>query len=187
MATQFNFNWTPAPGTAAQDVDYKRDIDVVWLKGAEGLGPAINQAQLNAALEDNRVYNWRVVNHCSGGGDFLSAVRKAIKFTCPALTITKTNQSVTVAFAHLGASINQYVIKLYDSTGTQLQDSRTVNGVIPATISETLTGLQPNTTYKVRVEVYATELFKNDCALESVTTNAGSGCAVPVITGATIS
>jgi hypothetical protein len=189
MASQINYNWTPAGGakSISQDVEYKRDIDTPWNKGAVGLAPNVAAHTFNdEGLEDNRVYLLRILNHCTGG-EFYSAHRRVIKFTCPALTLTKTNRTITVAFAHSGRSVNQYLVKLFNAAGNNLLDTKIVNGSIPANISIQFTDLEPNTQYRVRVEPYANELFKNDCAMQIVTTDAGSGCAVPTITGATIS
>lgn len=188
MATQLNFSWTPAGGNSiTQDVEYQRDIDAIWSEAVQGLGPAIATYLLNGAFEDNRVYLSRIVNNCSGGAKFYSPVMGMIKITCPVVTLTKSNNTITVGFAHLGGSISQYIIKLYDSTGTNLLGSITVNGTIPDNISEMFQSLVSNTTYQVRVEVYAGIYSKKDCALQAVTTLASSGCATPTITGATIS
>lgn len=187
--TSITLNWTPPSNTISQSVEYKRDIDLPWIDAVDSLGASINNYTINGTFEDNRIYNTRVKSLCSLGGNtpFTSLQKDVIKFVCPVFTPTKTGNSITCSFAHLGGSINQYIIKLYDSTGTNVLDSKTVNGTIPSTVAVTFNSLPVNTTFKIRVELYAGVQNKLDCPFIVVTTNAALACSVPVVNSATIS
>lgn len=190
MASQLVVNWNPPADAVSQSVDYKRKIDNPWIEAVTGLGGSINTYTIIplGGLEDNRIYQSRARSICgNGGSEFTSAVTEAIKFTCPVLTNTPANTTLQVDFPHLGGDIDQYIVKLYDSSGTNLLQTALINSGLAGTISTTFSGLVKNTTYKVLVEVYAGTLSKLDCAMVSATTTNQNLCGTPVITGATIS
>jgi hypothetical protein len=194
MASQLQINWTPAGGSnsISQDVLYKRDIDGAFITAVAGLGPAIATYTILAALEDNRIYLSKIINNCNGGGQFASPLQKSIKFACPNISATELTQTkLTVQFLHTPSSINQYIIKLYDATGTNLVDQVIVNDQavlgVNSSISHQFTGLTPNTIYKVRVELYADTLSKLDCAFFSWQTSNTPACTAPAVTSAVVS
>lgn len=190
MATQIVVNWNPPADALSQSVDYKRKIDIPWIEAVTGLGGAVNTYTITpvGGLEDNRVYQTRARSICANGGsEFISPVRDTIKFTCPVLTFTPTNTTLKVQFPHLGGDIDQYIVKVYDSTGTNVIDSKVINTGLAGTLEANFTGLVKNTSYKVMVEVYAGALSKLDCAMNNTATTNQNLCGTPAITAATIS
>lgn len=190
MATQLVVNWTPPADAQSQSVDYKRKIDNPWIEAITGLGGAVNTYTIIpvGGLEDNRIYQTRARSICANGGsEFISAVKEAIKFTCPELTITPTNTTLTVEFEHLGADIDAYIIKVFDAAGTNLVDTAVFNSGLAGTISKEFKNLVKNTAYKVMVEVYAQGHSKLNCDKVNATTTNQDLCGSPVIGTATIS
>lgn len=190
MATQILVQWTPPADALTQSVDYRRKIDVAWTEAVTGLGGAVNQYTIipGGGVEDNRIYQTRARSVCANGGsEFISAVREAIAFTCPVVTVNATNTTLEILFDHLGGDVDKYIVKLYDSTGTNVVASSVINSGLAGTLSTTFSALTKNTAYKVLVEVYAAQYSKLNCAMKDTTTTNQNLCGAPVVTGATIS
>jgi hypothetical protein len=194
MATEIRWIWTPAGGANSikQDLNYKKDIDSEFNIAMAGLGPAVNTFTITGSFEENRIYQGRITNYCAGGGTFYSPIFEAIKFLCPATTqqANPTLSSLAVVIPHVPSSITQYIVKLYDASGTSVVDSKTINGGTldnAGNIIVSFPNLQAGTTYKARVELYAGVHSKLDCPFLNVITSNTPACSAPVITSAVVS
>jgi hypothetical protein len=194
MLPHLTVNWTPAGGSdsLSQDLLWKRDIDGAFNTGVAGLGPNIANYTIDGSFNENRIYDTEVVNHCAGGGSFISAKFSTIGWLCPVVSLVLASQTkLKVSFPHTPSSIQQYIIRLYDQTGTSQIDSKVISDPAllnnPGNIVYEFTNLQGTTNYKVRVEMYAGTFSKLDCPQTAFTTTSAPTCTAPVVTSATVS
>jgi hypothetical protein len=181
---QIPLTWIPAGGfnSTGQQVQYKPEGGV-WTT-FQTVAPAISSITITGLL-DNTVYEFRIVNLCADGGPTPSpTVLTQIYISCPAPTFILSTNSIQYSFAHLGAQVTKYTVELLSAANVVLQ---TKTHLAPSgTISETFTGLSPNTNYNVRVNVFAgdTQQYSRTCASSSQTTTSPSVCAAPAnVTG----
>ena len=188
---QVTLNWTAVnnANSTGQEVQYKKITDAGWTTHAT-VGPAIETA-LITGLDDNVVYQFRIRNICAVGGPTGSGIDEDIKFTCPAVTITQNLYNmISYSFPHLGGSVSGYDVKLLAADGTSVVATNTHNAP-GATVTGQFTGLNPSTTYQIRVEPKATgdlgTYSKTNCATTTATTPAAPTCGAPTNVTATIS
>lgn len=186
MSASATLNWTPAGGTNSlgQDVQYKVRTSSTWITFSS-VGPYISSAVITG-LVDNTLYDFRIVNDCAFGGPAPTNLTSNIKFVCPVVTITPTYNQISVSFTAQGASIDRYVIELLNGAGTAVLS--TIDKPSPSgTVSGTFTSLPAATAYKVRVTMYATADFSNQCLATAVSTTAAPTCGIPTGVTATMS
>lgn len=148
-------------------VQYKLSSSTSWITAS-----TVTSGTTNAGitgLNQNRLYNFQIVNNCSSGGPSPSTPLNAIEFTCPNVNLTSTSSSITYSFVGLGGDIDTYVLTLLDSTGTNVIQIKTVQAPFSSTISDTFSGLTPNTTYQVQTTVKVGS-FSKACGSQTTTT-----------------
>lgn len=174
--------WTTGGGATSQDVQYKLASSGTWTTHANVAGN-VTTASITG-LQDNLIYDFRVVTNCAGGTPTGSTPTQQINIICPTVTTTPSDTSVAYSFPENGGSITAYTVKLFDSAGTTELASQTPSGT--TTRTGTFTGLTASTAYKIRVLITAGAFSKNDCAFTSVTTTATPACNAPTGVTATI-
>lgn len=120
-------------------------------------------------LNQNRLYNFQVINNCTSGGPSPSTPFSAIELTCPTVNLTSTSNSVTYSFVSLGGDINTYTVTLFDSTGNNVIQTKTENAPFASTVTNKFSGLSPNTSYQAKVVVNA-GTFSKACNPQTITT-----------------
>lgn len=180
---QTTLSWVPAGGvnSLSQAVQYRKKGDTAWTTFSTET-PSISSKTVTGLL-DNQLYEFRVLNHCAVGGDISSGMMEGVKFTCPTVTYTKTYESITVSFSHLGGSIDAYDVKLYNSANT-LISTYSVSSPLNSTITHTFDSLSPASTYTVRVVPHAEGYSKTDCLVTTITTNDAPTCSAPTVLSA---
>lgn len=164
-----------------QQVQYKLSTASNWTT-AVVLQPT-STSYVITGLNQNKIYNFQVVNNCGAGGPSPSVVQSAVELTCPTVNLTSTSTSITYSFVNLGGDVTSYVMNLYDSTGTNLIQSKTESAPFAATVINTFNGLNPNTGYNVIVTTNA-GTFNKVCSAQLITTPNTPSC--PSVTGFTV-
>lgn len=174
--------WTAGAGATTQEVQYKLATSSTWTTH-ETVAGNITTSTING-LEDNKIYDFRVITNCAGGTPSPSTASQQIKIICPTVTTTPSDTSISYSFPELGGSVTAYTVKLFDSAGTTEIASQTPSGT--TTRTGTFTGLTQSTAYKIRVLITAGSFSKNDCAFVDVTTTVTPACNPPTNVVATI-
>lgn len=167
-------NWTTGGGAASQDVQYKLATDSVWITHTSVAGNVIS-APING-LQDNLIYDFRVITNCSGGSPAPSMSTQQINIISPAVTTTVTDSTVSYSFTNVGGSTTGYTVHLLDSAGTSVLQTQSPS--ISATVSGTFTGLTASTQYRVRVTTVAGVFNKQGVAVIA-TTDVTPVCNIP--------
>lgn len=174
--------WTAGGGAASQDVQYRLAGASTWTTHANVAGN-VTSATITG-LQDNRIYDFRVITNCAGGTPSPSTATQQINIICPSVSTTPSTTSIGYSFPELGGSITAYTVKLFDSAGTTEIASQTPSGT--TTRSGTFTGLTPSTAYKIRVLITAGSFSRNNCAFVDVTTTSTPACNPPTNVSATV-
>src|SRR3982751_5140877 len=140
-------NWSPGGGTnsTGQTIQYKLSTTSTWTD-FQTVAPTVSTATITG-LQDNVIYDFRVVDNCSDGGPTPSPPFQGVTITCPTVTYTDAPTTITYSFAHLGGDITRYIVQLLNASNAIL-DTRTHN-VPSGTLSGTFVGLTPSTNYQV--------------------------------------
>ena len=174
--------WNTGAGASTQDVQYKLSTASTWTTH-ENVAGNVTTSSITGLL-DNRIYDFRVITNCPGGTPTPSVATQQIKITCPVVSTTPSDTSITYSFTELGGSITAYTVKLFDSAGTTEVASQAPTGT--STRSGTFTGLTQSTGYKIRVIITAGSFSKTDCGMVDVTTTATPACNAPTDVTATV-
>lgn len=167
-------NWTTGGGAASQDVQYKLATDNSWITHTTVAGN-VNTTTING-LQDNLIYDLRVVTNCAGGSPAASTAAQQINLIPPTVTTTVTDSTVAYSFANVGGSTTGYTVHLLDSAGTSVLQTQTP--AISATVSGTFSTLTQSTQYRVRVTVIAGVFNKQGTSVVATTT-ATPVCNIP--------
>lgn len=167
-------NWTSGGGAATQDVQYKLATSSTWITHTNVAG-GTSSATING-LQDNLIYDFRVVTNCAGGSPAASTSTQQINLICPAVTTSVTDSTVSYSFTNVGGSVTGYTVHLLDSAGTSVLQTQTP--AISATVSGTFSSLTQSTQYRVRVTIIA-GVFTKQCASVIATTTATPVCNIP--------
>jgi hypothetical protein len=174
--------WTAGGGASSQDVQYKLASASTWTTHVNVAGN-VTTSTING-LQNNQIYDFRVVTNCPGGTPAASPTTQQINIICPTISTTPSDTTIAYSFPEIGGSVTAYTVKLFDSAGTTEVASQTPTGT--TTRSGTFTGLTASTAYKIRVLITAGAFSKNDCAFTSVSTTATPACNAPTNLSATI-
>lgn len=166
-----------------QTVQYKFSTASGWTT-ATSLSPVTTSYNITG-LNQNRLYNFQIINNCATGGPSPSTPVTSIEFTCPTVTLTSTSNNVGFSFVNLGGDIDTYLVEIYDS-GNNLIQSKNITGPFGPSISDTFSGLNSLTTYQVKVTVKAGS-YSKACGLSSITTTNVPSCPAPTNFTGTIS
>lgn len=129
---------------------------------------------LDSSALDNTLYVWKAISNCGGSPPSTPyATYEYANLTCPSLTITPAETSIGYSFTHVGGSVDKYVVKLYDSTGTVLIATNTHTPAFATPVTGSFTGLAASTSYRVQVTVYI-GTYTRTCTMTSTATTAGA-------------
>lgn len=184
-----NLSWT-APGgsnSSNQIIRYRIPSQTSTWTVFNTVGPTVATATITGLL-DNYIYEFQIVNNCLVGGPSPSVSSFKIKMVCPSVTLTKTYNSVNYSFSHIGLDIKSYIVEILDSTGNSVINN-TVVSTPASTVTGSFTGLQGNTTYQIRVTMFAgvSNEYSKYCSSTSFTTDATPTCDAPTALNVTIS
>jgi hypothetical protein len=165
-----NLTWTPAGGlnSTGQQVQYKQRSASDW-ETAVVLG-ATESSYVLEGLEDNVVYEIRIVNECLYGGPAPSVAKQTIYITCPVVALVPSYNAVGFSFTHLGGDISQYWMELLDGLGAAVLDAKYVFPSV-GVVTDSFTGLDPVTDYQLRVTPQRDEWVK-ECLSVAFSTEA---------------
>lgn len=175
-------SWTIGVGATSQNVQYKLSTSSTWITFSTVGGSATTETV--TGLNDNLLYNFRIVTNCAGGEPAPSTVITKINIICPSATTTSTDTTVSYSFSEIGGDINSYAVKLFNSAGSAEITTSTPTGT--TTRTGTITGLTPSTNYKLRIVPTAGSISKTDCPFISVTTADPPVCSIPTNVVATL-
>jgi hypothetical protein len=175
-------SWSIGAGATSQNVQYKLSSSPTWITFSTVGGSATTETV--TGLQDNLLYNFRIVTQCGGGTPAPSTVITKINIVCPTVTVTSTSTTVSYSFSEIGGDVDGYVVKLFNTAGTVEVGSSTPTGT--ATRTGTFTGLTASSVYKVRVIPSAGTITKTDCAFTNATTAAPPVCSIPTNVVATL-
>jgi hypothetical protein len=168
-------NWTAGGGASSQDVQYKLASGSTWTTH-ENVAGSTATSTING-LQDNLIYDFRVITNCAGGTPSASTSTQQIKIICPTVSTTPSDTSIGYSFPENGGSITGYTVKLFNSAGTTELASQTPSGT--TTRSGSFTGLTQSTAYKIRVIITAGAFTKSDCVFVDTTTTVTPVCNAP--------
>lgn len=149
-----------------QTVQYKFANVSNWTT-ATTVSSTTNSAGITG-LNQNKLYNFQVINNCPTGGPSASTTLSAIEFTCPSINLTSTSTSITYSFVNLGGDIDTYTLTLLDS-GNNVVQTKTESGPFSSTVTNTFSGLTANTGYQIQSTVKSGTLSKA-CGFQTITT-----------------
>jgi hypothetical protein len=175
-------SWSIGAGATSQNVQYKLSSSPTWITFSTVGGSATTETV--TGLQDNLLYNFRIVTQCGGGTPAPSTAITKINIVCPTVTVTSTSTTVSYSFSEIGGDVDGYVVKLFNTAGTVEVGSSTPTGT--ATRTGTFTGLTASSVYKVRVIPSAGTITKTDCAFTNATTAAPPVCSIPTNVVATL-
>jgi hypothetical protein len=175
-------SWSIGAGATSQNVQYKLSTSPTWITFSTVGGSATTETV--TGLQDNLLYNFRIVTQCGGGEPAPSVTITRINIICPTVTLTSTSTTVSYSFPQIGGDVNAYVVKLFNTAGTVEVASSTPTGT--TTRTGTFTGLTASSVYKVRVIPTAGTITKSDCSFINVTTAAPPVCSIPTNVVATL-
>lgn len=165
--------WVPNGGlnVVNQQVEYRVLSTQSWTLHST-VAPNITTASITG-LDNNKIYEFRIVTNCNIGADGYSNIGEKIEITCPVVTVTDVSPTtVQVQFTHLGGSISQYDVDLLNSGNSVVQSQAITNPV--GLITVTFSGLSAATNYFIRIKPQATgnlaTYHKNDCTTQGATT-----------------
>jgi hypothetical protein len=162
MATA-HLEWT-AGGGVSQVVKYKKESEVEFTdyETVSGSTSAIDIV----GLDENTVYEFLVVNQCVFDLETSSDLVLGALVECPSLAVEQTALSLTVSFTHLEASIDQYVVQIFEMPAESFVDEAFID-TPSGTIEVTFSDLTPDTYYKIKVIPEISAFLDSDSASDS--------------------
>lgn len=109
-------------------------------------------------LLDNRIYDFQVQN-INGADNPLSVISQSIGITEPDLSISPTSAAVGYSFPNLSQDIDSYTVQIttVDNPGSIIAAHVLSAGSYPNTVSDTFTGLDQLTAYRLLVSPVANQ------------------------------
>jgi hypothetical protein len=169
-----NLNWSVGASAASQDVQYKLASSSTWITHSNVAGN-VTTASITG-LQDNLIYDFRVVTNCTGGTPSPGSATQQINIICPTVTTTVTDTTFSYSFLHIGGSVTSYSVQLLNSAGTTVL--QTQNPAVSSTVTGTFSSLTQTTVYGVRVTAVA-GTFNKQCSIVYDTTSATPTCNPP--------
>lgn len=180
-----NLTWVNGGGanSTGQEVQFKLPSSGVWT--VFSTEPPTATSKTVTGLLPDTIYDFRIVDVCSDGGPTPSAQIQGAFLTCPVLTVTELPTALSYSMTHIGGDITRYLVRLYDSTGVNLMQTKQHDSP-SGTMSSTFSGLTPSTAYVIQVVVFAgpSFSFSKVCATLNHNTADPATCAAP--TGVTV-
>lgn len=156
MAT-INLSWTPGSGAnVTGQLVQRRTGGGAWTTIATLNSTASTYSDTTAS--DNTVYDYQIITNCEVGGPVDSSDASAIKFVCPTIVATVTDNDVEIALPALTGDIEYSSIEVFEA-GTSVF-SQGVSGQSAQNIN--VNNLNYSTTYSYIVTLTAGG-FTHEC------------------------
>ena len=181
----FILSWAIAgsPNNGLQTIQYRHYGDSAWTTySTEAVGVTTKTI---IGLDDNVVYEFRIVNNCATGATSPSNVLEEVVKVCPVFKLLESTNCGEIEFNFqepnpANPDIVDYTINLYQLGNPTPIDSYFVlaTNVPGASISNTFTNLSGNTTYQVNIvmHIQGSILYTLVCPKQNVTTIAADPC-----------
>lgn len=181
----FLLSWAIAgsPNNGLQNVQYRQQGTTIWTTySTEALGVTTKTI---IGLDDNVVYEFRIVNNCATGATSPSNTLEQVDKVCPVFKQLESTNCGEITFNFqepnpASPDIVDYTINLYQLGNPTPIDSYFVlaTNVPGASISNTFTNLSGNTTYQVNIvmHIQGSILYTLVCPKQNVTTIAADPC-----------
>ncbi len=133
---------------------------------------------LDTTASNNTLYVYKAISNCGGSPPTTPyTTYEFANLQCPSLTTTPGETTLDYSFFNVGGDVDQYVVKLYDSTGTVLLATNTHTPAFASPIVGSFTGLTANTTYRYQVTAYIGSYTKV-CTMTTTQTTPAAGNAI---------
>ena len=135
---------------------------------------------------DNRIYDFQVQN-LNNSDNPLSVILQDCNITSPSPTFAPTGNTVGYLFPNLSVDIDSYTVQLTTANdpGTVIATHNLSAGSYPGNVSDTFTGLQTSTAYRILISPVANTFTKQ--FVFTFSTEATGQCADPTSVTATLS
>lgn len=152
----FLLTWgiAPSANNGFIALEYREYGTSTWIQYGGVLTPGSTSGFIYG-LDDNTVYEFRVVNNCFSGDDSPSNLLEQYVVECPVFKQLESVTCSTIDFAveELGGNITSYTVTLYDVGNPVPLDSFSfpATGLIGNTLGGVFTDLYPGKTYEVKI------------------------------------
>lgn len=179
----FNLSWAIAGSTnnGLQTIQYRHYGDSLWTTYSTEAAGVITKTIVG--LDDNKVYEFRIVNNCLTGEINPSNMLEQVVKVCPVFKQLTSEFCGEIEFAVeeiIGGDIIDYTINLYyPGNPTPIASYFALATNIPgATISDVFSNLLPNTTYQANIvlHIQGSILYTLTCPKTNITTIAAEVC-----------
>jgi len=153
-----SFDVNNKAGTNSYKIRYKLYQDSVW-----------TSLQISGSTStyggfvglDNRIYDFQVQN-LNNNDNPLSVIIQGCNITSPTVTTAPTNTTVGYSFTNLSVDMDSYTVQLttVNDPGTIIATHTLPAGTYPDIITDSFTGLQPATAYRLLVSPVANQFTK---------------------------
>jgi hypothetical protein len=183
----FLLSWAIAgsANNGLQTVQYRQYGTSTWLNySTEALGVTTKTV---IGLNDNAVYEFRIVNNCATGATSPSNVLEQVDKVCPVFKQLESTNCGEIEFNFqepnpASLDIVDYTVNLYQlGNPTPIDSYVAVASHVPgASISHTFTNLTGNTTYQANIvmHIQGSILYTIVCPKQNVTTIAADPCDI---------
>lgn len=175
-----SLSWTPGGPDGNQTVQYKAASTGSYTDFST-LSSGVSNETIDG-LDENTLYNFRIVNNCVGGTPTSSNIIQAIEITCPddiAVEVAPdpdnedASQIATVTFSNLGIDIYRYTIELRNAAGSTVLNSAIEIASCTSTpgceVSRVFNGIVLDSSYKIKVIPFVGSFSRTNCTLFSFT------------------
>jgi hypothetical protein len=163
MASFFIY-WQPANnGTSIQQiVQYKEAVDSSYTD-YDTIASQVDSI-LATGFNDDVLYDFRVANECSEGGTLYTPAQRAIKISCPELTISASSNLISYSFNSIGDYITTYYVELFKNGVLNTYNSHSPTFVDPLTGSFSI---ESGNIYNIKIKAVAQGGAIQECPLSA--------------------
>jgi hypothetical protein len=181
----FTLSWSIAgsANNGLQTVQYRHYGDTTWTTYSTEAVGVITKTIIG--LDDNKVYEFRVVNNCTTGQTNPSNILQQVVKVCPVFKELVSANCGEISFNFqepnpASPDIVDYTVNLYQlGNPTPIASYFALASHVPgASISHTFTNLTGNTTYQVNIvmNIQGSVLYTINCPKQNITTIAAEPC-----------
>lgn len=187
ISSSVTVNWTPGAGvnSQSQTIRYRLKGALSWTTASNSLTPPTSSFIING-IQPNKIYEYQIINNCSGAAQTPSTIFESINIICPVATLTAGVTDIAYSFSDVAGDVTQYVIELLNNTGTTIVYSDTVNAPFNTTIADVFGPLASGTQYQFRITIKAGTLQKT-CPVQFISTLSSPSCPIPSNLNVTVS
>jgi len=178
----FTLSWSIAGSTnnGLQTVQYRHYGDTAWTTYSTEAVGVITKTIIG--LDDNTVYEFRIVNNCTTGETNPSNLIEQVDKVCPTFKSLGSSFCGSIAAAveaFASPDIVDYTINLYQlGNPTPIASYTETAPIIDGEVNYTFTNLNANTTYQANIVIHiqGSVLYTLICPKTNVTTAAAEPC-----------